>query len=233
MDVAGHYRELLSKSGQVLEVAFSEDEKSQLMTCSHNYLLDYDLMRRALHGRMESEMFELALQEYQFALYAVSIGQYRHAYVGLRLFMELSLCSFHFSVREMELRQWLLNRRDIVWANLKDMENGIFSKAFIGLFDQQLAEHGRQYCTIGEAVYRECSEYVHGNAKTYNNLSSELAFKMESFRDWHDKAKTIRLVVMFAFCARYLSSLDPANKVALESPVLEALGHLECIRKYF
>lgn len=233
MDVAEHYKELFAKSSQVLELSFSDGERSQLITCSHNFLLDYELMRRALEGRMESEMFELALQEYQFALYAVSVGQYRHAYIGLRLFMELALCSFHFSVRELELRQWLLNRRDIVWASLKDMEVGIFSKNFIGLFDAQLAEHGRQYCTIGEAVYRECSEYVHGNAKTYSAIPSELTFRHEVFCDWHEKAKTIRMVVMFAFCGRYLSSLDGSRKNELESPILETLGHLDCIRKYF
>lgn len=233
MDVADHYQELLAKSSQVLNSALSDGELSQLLTRSHNFLLDYDLMRRALAGRMESEMFELALQEYQFSLYALSVGQYRHAYSGLRLFMELALSSFHFSLRELELRQWLLNRRDIVWASLKDMESGIFSKNSIALFDAQLADHGRQYCTIAETVYRECSEYVHGNAKTYAAVPGELTFKCEAFRDWNEKSRTIRMVIMFAFCGRYLSSLSDVSKGELESPILETLGHLDCIRKYF
>lgn len=233
MDVAGYYEGLLAKSSQVLNAALSDGELRQLFTRSHNFLLDYDFMRLALNGRMESEVFDLALQEYQFSLYAVSVGQYRHAYSGLRLFMELALSSFHFSLRELELRQWLVNRRDIVWANLKDMDCGIFSTNSIALFDTQLAEYGRQYCTIAERVYRECSEYVHGNAKTYAAVPSALAFKDEAFRDWNEKSQTIRMIIMFAFCGRYLSSLSDASKSKLESPILETLGHLDCVRKYF
>ncbi len=233
MGILEHYRGLHKNAGIVLESSFSDDGLRKIFTASHNFIGDFNLMKLPMDARPEVELLDLAIKEYQFALYAVSVGQYRHAYIGLRLFFELALSCMHFSVREFELRQWLGDRRDIVWASLKDLENGIFSKNFISLFDDSLAEFGRQYCTIAEAVYRECSEYVHGNAKTHEAIPSSLEFDKAALCDWHEKAKSMRMVLVFAFCCRHLPSIKSEDRDKLEVMLLEVLGHLAPVRKYF
>lgn len=233
MNIEDHYQNLHERAGCVLEGVLSNEELRQILTTSHNFIKDFNTLKSPMTSRPEVELLDLAIKEYQFALYAVSVGQYRHAYIGLRLFFELALSCMHFSVRELELRQWLVDRRDIVWAALKDMENGIFSKGYISLFDTDLAEYGRQYCAIAEATYRECSEYVHGNARTHQSIPASLQFDEAAFFDWHEKVKSMRMVLIFSFCCRYLPTVNSEQRNTLEALVLDVLGHMPQVRKYF
>lgn len=85
MDVLEHYRALFRNSETVLRDMIDANGTEALVS-SHNYLLDFDVLKMAIAERPEAAVFESAVKEYQFALFALVSGQYRHAFGGLRLF---------------------------------------------------------------------------------------------------------------------------------------------------
>src|SRR5207244_3036704 len=110
-----HYMTLHSACGEVLNASFADDTTG-LHAASHSFIVDLEAWHRHVLGsRPESTLLTAALAEYQFGLLAVVQGQYRQAFMALRLGLELLLGAVFFSANELELRVWLRGERDIVW----------------------------------------------------------------------------------------------------------------------
>jgi len=233
MDIAEHYRRLMQHSETVMESMLSDAEAMEALTVSHNYLLDFDRLKMAIAGRPEAKTLDAGVKEFQFALFALAAGQYRHAFVGLRLFFELMLVTVQFSAHEIDYRMWAKDSKDINWNALKDPQSGVFSTNFINAFNPAFSDSSKQYSAIAEAVYRECSEFVHGNAGTHITLPSDITFNKDVFLSWHQKATTIRLLIIFTFSARYLNYISADGKNAMEPIVLDAIGHLAAVQAAF
>lgn len=233
MSVLDHYRGLHRSTERIFDEIMADQESVQAFTASHNYLLDYDRIKLAIAGRPEVETLSAAVKEYQFALFALATGQYRHAFVGLRLFFELMLVTVQFSAHEIDYRMWAKDAKDINWNAIKDPQTGIFSANFVNAFNPEFAASSKQYSAIAEAVYRECSEFVHGNASTHISLPDDIAFNKDIFMSWHQKSETIRLLVAFVFSARYLNFIDAHATATIEPVILDALGHLPVIQDIF
>jgi hypothetical protein len=139
----------------------------------------------------------------------------------------------YFSAHGLELRLWLKGEQDIKWESLVGEDTGVFSKTFVGAYNEALAEEARDYNGIARLLYRECSEFVHGNAHTYESLPEKLEFREEVFLDWQEKAHIARLTVTFALCARYLAFLGKTDLAELESTIIDELGHIPAIRVFF
>jgi hypothetical protein len=224
-----YYRKLYRSCGDVLSQSFRFDEAG-LHAVAHHFVQDLNRWYDVLKARPESRLLLASLSEYQFALLAVVLGQYRQSFMSLRLSFELALGAVHFSANELKLRQWIKGRHDLVWAALVDADSGVFSKPFITVFYEDLADSGREYGAIAESVYRECSEYVHGNASTQSSRGEKVEFQRDSFLAWHEKAKAVRLASSFALCARYVELLSPPERALLEQVLLDNLGHLSAVR---
>lgn len=224
-----HYEQLHQASSVVLDASFVDPYAAE-MAKSHAFIDDFALWIEVLSNRPEKPVFQAALREYQFALLALSVGHYRAAFIALRLALELALAAIQWSANERELREWLKGQRDSNWATLVDNENGIFSKQFIRLFFEGLANEAPSYRASAIAVYRECSEYVHGNAHTHETLPEQIVFNGPSFDAWQQKASTVRLIITFTLAARYLVDLDRATRSRLENMLIDYLGHSVGIR---
>ncbi|TKC90967.1 hypothetical protein FAZ69_06255 [Trinickia terrae] len=203
------------------------------MTTSHNYLLDYDAIKLAIAERPEASVLDSAVKEYQFALFALVSGQYRHAFGGLRLFFELMLATVQFSAHEIDYRMWVKDSKDINWNALKDVQSGVFSVNFIRAFNPEFSDSAKQYLAIAEVVYRECSEFVHGNAGTHSMLPSDITFQEKAFFSWHEKAATMRLAIIFAFSARYLNYVTKEATDRMEPIITDVLGNLPPVQAIF
>jgi hypothetical protein len=199
----------------------------------HGFIRDLETWTEVIGSRPEANLYRAGLREYQFALLALVQGQYRQAFMALRLSLELLLGGVFLSANELELRVWLSGRSDMVWNSLNHEETGVLSKRFIGPFFESLAERASTYQALTRAVYRECSEYVHGSATTYNRLPESIAFDSGAFVDWHEKAKSVRLIVHFALSSRYLLFLEKPHRSMLEPILLDNLGHIADIREVF
>lgn len=224
-----HYELLHAASGAVLAESFNGSH-AEAMAKSHAFIDDLALWICELGTRPEVLVVQSALREYQFALLALSAGHYRAAFVALRLTLELCFAAVQWSANERELREWRLSQRDTNWAVLIDHENGILSKQFIRLFSEGLADEASTYRASAVAVYRECSEYVHGNAHTHRSIPEQLVFDNASFDAWQQKASVVRLTISFVLAARYLGDLDLPARSRLEGTLLDHLGHSVGVR---
>jgi hypothetical protein len=224
-----YYRQLHISCGVVLSETFAADETGQQAT-AHHFIDDLQQWYAILEVRPESPLFLAAQSEYQFALLAVALGQYRQAFMSLRLSFELTLGAVYYSANELKLRQWMKGTQDLNWSALVDRETGVFSKTFVGAFYEDLAEFAREYGAIAERLYREISEYVHGNANTHSTESGKVIFQKQAFDSWHQKSKSVRLATSFALCARYVRLMTDPQRTQLESVLLDNLGHISSVR---
>lgn len=224
-----HYERLQAASEQVLQESFS-GSLGEEMAKSHAFIQDLELWVDVLSNRPETEVLQCAIREYQFSLLSVGSGHYRAAFAALRLALELSFAAVQWSANERELREWRRGQRDSNWNSLIDNENGILSKQFVKLFSESLADEAPRYRGPAVAVYRECSEYVHGNAHTHRQLPEQLCFDETTFRAWMQKSSTVRLSIMFALCARFVEGLTEQDRGRLENPLLDHLGHSIAVR---
>lgn len=223
------YKGLYEESGRVLFASF-EDKRKDIYSKSHSYIIDIEKWILVLSSRNESEVLKIALREYQFSLLALGFGQYRQAFSALRLFLELTMATVFFSMNEINFRRWKLGERDVIWANLIDKETGILSKNIIKLFFDEMAEETLHYRSIAEKTYRECSEYIHGNARANEILPEKLSFHEASFSAWHQKAENIYYVITFLLCARYLRELDSNAIDSIRLILQDSLGHIQAVR---
>ena len=230
MTVADHYRTLVSRSSDALEALLNSSEASQRLTSAHNFIADLELLSQTISGRPEAIMINLAARELSFSSYAAAAGKYRHATISLRICLEIAIASVYFSAYEIRLRKWLADEGDIVWSSLMDVDEGVFSKSFIRAFDVDMAEYGRQYAAICKKVYRECSEFVHGNKHTHPGVQQAISFDELLFQQWAERVAAVRTSVLFAFGARYLSILPQDLLNALEGLMIDSLGHLTPIQ---
>jgi len=230
LSCADYYKNLHCACGEALAASFAADTAG-LHANSHSFVSDLERWYEFLKDRPEAPILKAALAEYQFALLAVVQGQYRQAFMALRLSFELLMGTSYLSANEFQLRQCLRGERDLVWSALIDAESGVLSKQFVKAFYEELAGEASQYRAMGQEAYRECSEYVHGNALTHTSLDGNVSFQQEIFKAWHDKAKTIRLISSFALCARYVYLADSTSRSKLETVLIDNLGHIPAVRR--
>lgn len=233
MNIREYYRFLITKSGELQEEMLDDQDAFSAFSNAHNTINDIESLIGAISERPESELMRLALRELQFSLLAASAANYRHAYISTRLFMELMIGAIYFSAYEIKLRNWLKNSQDIIWSTLSDKDNGPFSKNFISAFSPDFSSYGAQFLAISETVYRECSEYVHGNMSTHGKLDEPINFDKEQLIEWADRLCSIRTTVLFLFTARYSSFLSMTKLIALEPIILGELGDNAAIQSLY
>lgn len=217
----------------VMEEALADAECIAALTRSHQFISDLTLCKSVLLARREAALLEHAMKEYQFALFALHQGFYRHAFSALRLSFELGLSAIEFSANELALRQWEAGTLDINWARLLNLDNGVFSKNFLRAFSFGIEDRGMHFRTISEKVYRECSEYVHGNSATHVELPQDLVFSKSSILAWSDKASSIHLVFLFVFFSRYVKDMDEEKRKVIEESFVDPLGYIKEVRIAF
>lgn len=227
-----YYNDLNERCSNILRRSF-DATNAQKISRSHQFIGELSIWCSLLESRRESDLLRIAAHEYQYALLALCQGHYRHAFKGLRLVLELVLQSTHLSANELELREWLANRKDTVWSVLISSEEGIFSRRFVHAFFPGLASHVSYHRSLAEVLYRECSECVHGNIPQHVPLPQDLTYSQDSFDVWYEKANIVALIAHFSLSLRYLLSLSVSDYTKLEPALTDRLGHLPEIRAVF
>jgi hypothetical protein len=193
---------------------------------------DLNCWGQVLTARPETVAFQNALQEATIGLFLLASGLYRSAFVSLRLFLELSLASVHFSVNRLELAEWLAGSRDIKWGALIDSDEGILSVRYASAFFPELSDTVRTYNAIGLKTYRELSEFVHGNHQTWGGATGQIAFNAQLQSEWLSHFSSASVVVGYTLCLRFLKELARPDLAKLAPIVGATLGHIEAVRDY-
>lgn len=230
--IADHYKALHEECTAILEESLSDPDRSALQGESQQFLGEIEDWISVLDGRPEAVLIGSAAREYQFSLLALAQGHYRHAFKGLRLVLELIVQSVHLSAYTIELHEWLIGRRDTIWAVLVS-DDGVLSDRYAAAFFPDLKEHAIHMRSIVKKIYRECSEAVHGNMPNHIPTPLNLEFNDETFKLWHEKAQLVALTVTFVLTMRYLKNIPASDASRLETTLVSRLGHISAIRHYF
>lgn len=227
-----YLKPLFGKAENVMNAVLADSDVELAVKKAVSTVASLEAIHQTLANRYESVVFAQAIQEAKYAVFLISIGSYRNAYSSLRLFFELNLAAIDFSTNERLFLGWSLGKADISWNRLSDVQEGVLSKSFCGLFPLELAEHAQNYRTMATTVYRECSEFVHGNPSANSKLPEFLEFKKDTVLDWCSKLDTMYLVCVFLFAVRYLQGLTPEQTEAVKTDVLDQIAHLAPVRDY-
>jgi hypothetical protein len=215
-------------------VANSFDAKyNQLNGQSYGLANDFDIWTRVLYDLDECELYRTASAEYVSALLNVSQAQYRDAFKGLRLALELTLQGIYLSANLVLLDEWLSSQADTNWQAIVNQDNGVFSPRFCRAFFPELVDDVAAFKSLAETLYREMSECTHGNVPNRIPLPTKIAFDEPTFKLWHEKAGTLRLLVNFALAMRYANNVWGENRDLIGPILLDQLGYVAAIRTDF
>lgn len=200
---------------------------------SYNFIGDFEKWIIQLSNSNEVILYKYALLEYQHALLLVVQGMYRQAFNSLRFCLEHICFGIYLSVNEYDFRRWKAGQLDVYWSNIIE-ENSVFSKPFINLFAPELSDKATELKTLAKVVYRECSEFTHGNYNVAQLLSEELSYNEDLFLLWQDKAETVRYIVTMMLFIRYKDYIQDNNLVAeFESVIMDYIGTLPEIQAFY
>lgn len=193
---------------------------------------ELDRWRGLVSMRPEAIVLQHAVNEATVGLLLLVSALYRPAFMSLRLFLELSLASIHFSANRLELAEWLKGSRDVKWSGLMDPDNGVLSTRYADAFFPELRTSVRNYNAIASKVYRELSEYVHGNQHTWGGRTDNIAFDKDLQSRWFAHFSAASTAVTYALSLRFLKDLRTEDVIAVSEIVNDCLGHLEPIRDF-
>lgn len=206
MILKDYYISLTENSKEIITQSLGS-ENLNFYKC-HASLEDLGYWKNILNSRYEKELYSFAINEYQRSLYLALQGSYRHAFMALRFFIEHSCAAIYFSSREIEFRMWTKGKLDISWSKLLDLDLGVFSKQTIDLYFSELVEYAHEFQELAKSLYRNCSEYTHGNYVTYNSLNLELSYNDKVFKKFIELAQESIKLITFLFTSRFYKEIN-------------------------
>ena len=160
-------------------------------------------------------------------------GFYKHSFMCLRGFLEQTLFAIQLSTNELHMRQWFTNQKDVYWSSIIDVDNGLFSKSYIDAFYPIISDNTNEFLVMSREVYRECSEFVHGNFSVSEHTFN-LKFREKTFLLWHEKVDTIQLIITFSLFVRYNELINTKELInQSETIISDKLGYIEAIRDFY
>lgn len=214
---------------KALETSLAEDHNA-VNGGSYLFSLDMDKWNSVLAGRPEQALFVTANNEFAIAILNNAQGQYRNAFKGLRLTLELILQGIYLSANLVTLTEWLTSHADTSWKAIVDDNSGVFAKRFCRAFFPELADQASAFRALTETLYREMSECTHGNVPNKVPLPKTIEFDKSTFELWHAKAGTLRYIANFGLTARYYSSLTLEAKREMSATIHDQLGNFDSVR---
>ena len=114
------------------------------------------------------------------------------------------------------------------WNQIVDPQKGIFGKEYISSYARDLDDNRSiELLTIAKSVYRECSEYVHGNYNKLILLSDNLDYNEENVDRYIGIFESMQYLICMSLMIRFREIFDKKeNLVKLESVVMDNLGTL-------
>lgn len=232
MDIKQHYSSLKEISNKILDKSLAESNL-KMMSKSHNIILEFGTWLEILKDRPEYNILQTASKEFQISIMTLNLGFYSKSFSGLRFFLERSLVAVLFSTQEIELKLWEKGERDTYWTEIMDDNKGIFSARFASAFFPELKDEIKHFKTLTQKVYRECSEFVHGNNSTIKCLPDTLEYNNELFKNWHSKADSIARIILFILNLRYLKHLGEDSFRKLEHINIDNFNNIKAIQELY
>lgn len=248
MNIVEYYETFKSKVTENIDITLkSENDYHTLMTKNRSFCDDYGKWISILGTLPETIIYRNAAKVYQEAFGNMLMGLYQPAFMGLRYFLERTLVGVYFSGSEIELRTWMHGKRDTYWSELigeededkdfdkkKDEVNvnkGLFSLKFTRAFFEEISGAAKVFRAQTRAVYRECSEFVHGNPNTIECLGETIEYSEKVATKWNNCADTVARCILYAFMMRYWKFLNEMQRTEVEERLKDEFSTTDIIKE--
>ena len=116
-----------------------------------------------------------------------------------------------------------------------DSEKGIFAKEYINSYALDIDDsRSIEFMTIAKNVYRECSEYVHGNYDKLELLIENIEYIEENAIRYIEIFESVRYIISVSLLIRFREILNNREiLIKLESVVMDNLGTLPEVQAFF
>lgn len=153
-------------------------------------------------------------------------GFYKEAIVLLRQFLEHMLFAILLSTNDYNYRLWKLGKYDMPWAKIIDGINGVFGREYISIYGAGIdEERSIELTAIAKNVYRECSEFVHGNYNKLIMFSGTFEYDEIMIDKYLEYFSSIKYVVLMAMLIRFWELFEDEKYLKqIESVVVDNLG---------
>lgn len=231
MTINEYYEDYKRNITSIIDSSLSEEDLANDVALCFHLVTDYEIWLKCIGDRLECMLYRNAIKVYQDALGCMLGGQYQSAFMGLRYCFERTLCGVYLSANELELRTWKIGQRDTYWTEIvgkegkeKDdgvknegalVDKGLFSTKYVNAYFPDLKDEIPHFRRMAISVYRECSEFVHGNPQALVQIPEHLEYNKELMALWCEKALTMKRVMFFVFVLRYLLLFGDAEKSEL------------------
>lgn len=222
MNVKNYFLNINIKMSEIIGTSFDSGSGGQLNEL-FQFLDELSSWESILTKTTDTTLLISAIKEFELGFQAVLSGQYRYAFMAQRYFLEQMARFIYLSTNELHLRHWKLGMRDVSWTSLVDKENGIFSKAFIRAFYPDVEGEGAQFITLSSKLYRESSEFVHGNFENVNIMPDQITYQSDMLQRWLEYMETVRLIASFLLFMRFSNDLDKSDLDKVELLAQEEL----------
>jgi hypothetical protein len=226
MNVRDYFDKINDKCQTIFQDTLKETESFGKVHHLSSCLFEFS---ENLNDENERSLLRAVCSQIEASALSLSLGLYRQAFSSLRLALELGLGTVHFSLFKLEHHEWLIGCTDIKWSKLINEENGILSHRVTSVFFPELNDHVKEYNDKASNVYRKLSEYVHGNYETWEKSGLVLKKNDELISSYFRYLESVKEVLLFALCCRYMKSLTSPQLEAMQF-ISDDLGHVEPIR---
>lgn len=229
MNIADYLGKLNDKSQEIFR--WTIQEHAENLAAVHHLASQIFEFSAQVKDPDERNMLHVACSQLESSSLALSFGLYRQAMSSLRLAFEMCLGCVYFSVHKIEHKEWLQGRADIKWAAISDEENGLFSFRFADAFFPDVREYSKEYGQKAKPLYRDLSQYVHGNHETWTSSGIALKRSEVLIQQYVAALREASEVIGFILCCRYLKAISKENLDDVQS-IVEQLSHIAPIREY-
>jgi hypothetical protein len=227
MDWTQNYERIAEGARAVRQQSLAD---SSGIEAAHRSIADIKAWQEVLVARPEASIFAQIISALELGLFSLVSGLYRQAYGSLRLAVELSAGISWFSTHRLDLAEWQTGQFDLVWREITNTDEGILSPRYRKAFFPEFKEE-KKYDSLCKTLYRELSEYVHGNARTWAG-PDDIRFDDELQADWLNRLETYLLVATVLFAVRYLQEVSRNDLEKLQPVLRSRVSHVEAIVKY-
>lgn len=228
-DLVKRYEEIAEATKRVREESLADLAP---IDAAHVVIDEVRTWQTALIARPEAVIFAQVISALEMGLFALVSGLYRQAYGSLRLAVELIAGLSWFSCHRLDLAEWQSGGKDLIWREIINSEEGILSPRYRKAFFPELNEE-RKYNGLYGKLYRELSEHVHGNARTWASGPDDIAFDDNLHSEWLEKLETFALVMHVLLSLRYLQELSPESLTALELILRSRASQVTALTKFY
>lgn len=213
-----------------IDTALNDETIEGPLSEAVQHLKDLEFCIKQIQQRNEFYVFDLAIRELNQSLLLALNGHYRQSYIGQRLALELWFSAIDFSVNEFNFRKWKLNENDISWSKLMHKDDGIFSIPFAHVYWSSAKERVSNYRNMADKIYRECSEYVHGNNDTHDFLPKTFGYSKDAISYWKSNLDTVVLLFLYSFLLRFNDEITKDTISKLSTILNDNLGYISEVR---